>query len=429
MTAQAQQLLADRQAAMRALLAHPLLTAARHGQELALVRINAEWLREWLGRNCGWTLQVDAEQARLRKTPADHLDGSRGARDSGSGLPFSRRRYALFCLALAALERGDRQTTLGNIADEVSGAMSAEPGFAAAGMSFDLGERESRRDLVHVVRLLLELRVLVRLHGQEEHFVEQRGDVLYNVVRPALACLLAVRRAPSTISAAAFEERLAALLMEPVGQGEEARNRQIRHRLMRRLLDDPVVYYDELEGDERAYLISQRPHLLRLIEEATGLAGEVRREGIALVDPEGALTDLGMPEQGTEGHVALLVAEFLAQRSRARVAPAGMGPVEGPISESGGVVAMAEIVAHVAAKKREHRAHWRKDALAPGAEVALAAQALATLEALRLVTRAGDGVRPRPAVGRFRLLAPTVRARGKAAIQAGLFGDPDGAGS
>jgi uncharacterized protein (TIGR02678 family) len=421
MNAQAQQLVADRRAAMRALLAHPLLAAARHGEELALVRIHAEWLREWLGRNCGWTLQVDAEQARLRKTPADHLDGSRGARDSGSGLLFSRRRYALFCLALTALERGDRQTTLGNIADEVSGAMAAEPGFAAAGMSFDLGERECRRDLVHVVRLLLELRVLVRLHGQEEHFVERRGDVLYNVVRPALACLLAVRRAPSTISAATFEKRLAALVQEPVGQGEEARNRQIRQRLMRRLLDDPVIYYDELDGDERAYLISQRPHLLRLIEEATGLAGEVRREGIALVDPEGTLTDLGMPEQGTEGHVALLVAEFLAGKSRARVAPAG--------AELGVVVPMAEVVAHVAAKKREHRAHWRKDALAPGAEVALAAQALATLEALRLVTRAGDGVRPRPAVGRFRLLAPTVRARGKAAIQTGLFGDPEGAGS
>ncbi len=415
MSAHAQQVVADRQAAMRALLAHPLLTAARQREALALVRVHTEWLRGWLGRNCGWTLQVDAEQARLRKTPADHLDGSRGARDSASDLPFSRRRYALFCLALAALERGDRQTTLGNIADEVSVAVAGQPGFAAAGMGFDLAERESRRDLVHVVRLLLELRVLVRLHGQEEHFVERRGDVLYNLARPAMSALLAVRRAPSSIPAPAFEERLAALLDEPVGQGEEARNRHLRHRLMRRLLDDPVVYYDGLDSDERAYLVSQRPHLLRLIEEATGLVGEVRREGIALVDPEGSLTDLGMPEQGTEGHVALLVAEFLAQRSRAGLARA-----------AGVVVPLAEIIAHVAARKREHRSHWRKDALAPGAEVALAAQALATLEALRLVTRAGDGVRALPAVGRFRLLAPTVRARGKGAVQTALFGDSEG---
>jgi uncharacterized protein (TIGR02678 family) len=412
MNAQAQQLIADRRAAMRALLAHPLLTAARHGEELALVRVHTEWLREWLGRHCGWILQVDAGQARLRKTPGYHLDGSRGARDRASGLSFSRRRYAIFCLALAALERSDRQTTLGSIADDVSGAVAGEPAFAGAGMSFDLGERESRRDLVHVVRLLLELQVLVRLHGQEEHFLERRGDVLYNVVRPAMAALLAVRRAPSTISATAFETRLAALLQEPVGQGEEARNRQIRHRLMRRLLDDPVVYYDDLEGDERAYLVSQRPHLLRLIEEATGLVGEVRREGVALVDPDGALTDLGMPEQGTEGHVALLLAEFLAQRSRTRDAEAGV------------VVPLAEVVAHVAAKKREHRAHWRKDALEPGAEIALAAQALATLQALGLVTRSGDGVHARPAVGRFRLLAPTVRAR-RTAAQKDLFGDAE----
>ena len=421
MSAHAQQEVADRQAAMRALLAHPLLTAARQREALALVRVHTAWLREWLGRNCGWTLQVDAEQARLRKTPADHRDGSRGARDSASGLPFSRRRYALFCLALAALERGDRQTTLGNIADEVSAAMAGQPAFAAVGMGFDLGERESRRDLVHVVRLLLELRVLVRLHGQEEHFVERRGDVLYNLARPAMSALLAVRRAPSSISAPGFEEKLSALIEETVGQGEEARNRHLRHRLMRRLLDDPVVYYDGLDSDERAYLVSQRPHLLRLIEEATGLVGEVRREGIALVDPEGTLTDLGMPEQGTEGHVALLVAEFLAQKSRGGVAQAA--------GSAGAVVPLAEIVAHVAAKKREHRTHWRKDALASGAEVALAAQALATLEALRLVTRVGDGVRVLPAVGRFRLLAPTIRARGAGAVQATLFGDSDGGAS
>lgn len=415
MTAHEQQQIADRQSALRALLAAPLLTASRDGEALALVRIHTDWLRDWLARNCGWTLQVDAELARLRKTPADLGDSTRGARDGGSDLPFSRRRYALFCLALATLERGDRQTTLGNIADEVSGAVAAEPAFVEAGLTFDLVERESRRDLVHVVRFLLDLRVLIRLHGQEEHFLERRGDVLYNVSRPALAALLAVRRAPSTIAVGGFEERLSALVHEAIPEGEEARNRQLRHRLMRRLLDDPVVYYDELAADERAYLTGQRAHLLRLIEEATGLVAEVRREGIALVDPEGTLADVGMPEQGTEGHVTLLVAEFLAQKARALAGEGGAGRAPVPL---------AEVIAHVASKKREHRTHWRKDALAPGSEVALAGQAVGTLEGLRLLRRVGESVLPRAAIGRYRLLAPTVRARreGHAAAQGSLFG-------
>jgi uncharacterized protein (TIGR02678 family) len=262
------------------------------------------------------------------------------------------------------------------------------------------------------VRLLLDLRVLVRVHGQEEHFVERRGDVLYNVNRPALAALLAVRRGPSTVAARSFSERLTAIVGESLPEGDEARNRRLRITLTRRLLDDAVVYYDELEEEARAYLTSQRAHLLRQIHEATGLVGEVRKEGIALVDPEGTLTDLGMPEEGTEGHATLLVAEFLAGEARRTADSAG-----------GRFVPIEAVIAHLATKKREHRTHWRKDALLPGAEEGLAREALARLAALRLVRCSGEGVLPLPALGRFRLLPPTTRgARSRQApVQKGLF--------
>ena len=47
-----------------------------------------------------------------------------------------------------------------------------------------------------------------------------------------------------------------------------------------------------------------------------------------MVDPEDELTDVRMPEQRTDGHVTLLVAEYLpagtgAARRAARVRPAG----------------------------------------------------------------------------------------------------------
>ena len=76
------------------------------------------------------------------------------------------------------------------------------------------------------------------------------------------------------------------------------------------------MYYDELDEDERAYLLSQRHAITRRIEEASGLIPEMRAEGIAMVDPEDELTDVRMPEQRTDGHVTLLVAEYLARREQ-----------------------------------------------------------------------------------------------------------------
>ena len=388
----------ERRRALRALLAEPLLTATGAPAEMLLVRQHADWLREWLGRNCGWTLQLDVELARLRKTPADLEDGTRAARDPLSGVPFSRRRYVLLCLALAVLERADRQTTLGKVAKEVLGAAAAEPAFAAASMVFDLESRDMRRDLVHVVRWLIGRRVLVRVHGNEEHFITRGGDVLYNVNRAALGAMIAVRRGPSTITAGTFEERIAAMMEEIPADSEETRNRRVRFSLMRRLLDDPIVYYRDLSPVEREYLTSQRPHLLRQVQEATGLIGEVRSEGIAAVDPEGELTDEAMPMEGTEGHLTLLLAEFLAAQAR---------------RHPGEVVPATAVVQQVVRLQRQHGEQWRRAATQAGAEVKLAEDAFGRLEALRLIRRTPDGVLPLPAIGRYRVVAPTVGARGR----------------
>ena len=387
----AEAIVAERRQALGALLQHPLLSAAGpRSVEFGLVRRHAAWLRDWLARNPGWSLQIDGETARLRKTPADLADATRPAREPASTQPFSRRRYVLLCLALAALERGDRQTTLGRLAGEIVAFAAADTALAAAGMAFTLEGQDQRRDLVHAIRLLLDLRVLARVHGDEQQYVTGRGDALYNVSRPALAAVLNVRRGPSTIDETALDRRLAALVDEPGPDTDEARNRRLRSQLTRKLLDDPIVYHDELTDAERAYLTSQRAFLLAQVEEATGLVPEVRREGIALVDEDGDLTDLALPEEGTEGHLALLLAEHLASCARAD----GAAPV-----------GHAALHRHVAGLVARHRAHWRRDAAEPGAEVALTERTLDRLEALRLVRRTEDGVVPLPAVGRYALAA------------------------
>jgi uncharacterized protein (TIGR02678 family) len=269
------------------------------------------------------------------------------------------------------------------------GFFTADTALAACGLSFDLKTMDERRDLVQVIRFLLEIGVLRRIQGDEDHYLkDDRSDVLYTIHRPVLTAMLSVRRGPSTIAATDFEECLAAIVEEPMPDSEDGQNRQIRIRLMRRLMDDPVLYYEDLDGRERSYLDRQRGFMLPLIKEATGLSPEVRAEGIALLDHRGDMTDFGLPEEGTEGHLTLLIAEYLADRLRA---------------DRKVVVGFAALCAHTAELITEHRHHWRKDVSAPGADRVLTGITLARLEALRLVRQVPDGIQPLPAIARYAL--------------------------
>jgi len=391
----------DRRRAVRTLLRHPLLTPARPNPEaFVLVRRHAEWLREWFGRETGWSLLVDSELARLRKIVATHSDGTRGAVPaSGPKTPFSRRRYVLACLALAALERSETQVTLGRLVERVL-ALGADPALAEAGVAVTLDSREERGDLAAVARLLLGLGVLSRVAGDEQAFVNRTGDALYDIDRRVLARLSVARRGPSMVTARGLDERLAAVLDEPRPDTEDLRNRAVRHRLARRLLDDPVLYYADLTEEELAYLTSQRTHLLRRLAEGTGLVAEVRAEGIAMVDPTGEATDIGMPEEGTDGHVTLLLAEHLAARMR---------------DHPGEPVAVAELERRTAALAAQHRTYWRKSAADPGAERELTGQALRRLAALGLVRAdpGTDAVMGLPALARFAYAEPVVTEGGR----------------
>ncbi len=380
----------ERQRALRALLQHPLLTAdGPHAAAFGLVRRHADDLRDWLAHHVQWSLQVTSEFARLRKTPPDQTDGTRAARDARTESPFTRARYVLFCLALAALERSERQTTLGKLAEAMYGFFAADPALVACGLTFELKTLDERRDLVQVIRFLLDAGVLQRVYGDEDHYLkDEHSDVLYTIDRPVLTAMLAVRRGPSTIAATDFEDYLAAIVEEPVPDSEEGQNRQIRVRLMRRLLDDPVLYYADLDPRERGYLDRQRGFVLPHLKEATGMTPEIRAEGIAMLDHRGDLTDLGLPEEGTEGHLTLLIAEYLADRLR---------------THQDAVVGLSALTAHTAELIQEHRHHWRNDVNSPGADRSLTGTTIARLEALRLVRRVADGIQPLPAIARYAL--------------------------
>ena len=382
---------------MRALLQNPLITSGgRHASSFVLIRRHATFLNQWLSRNAGWSLYVDSETARLRKQVPDLADDTRGVMGKR---PFNRRRYVLFCLALAALGQGDKQTTLGRLFEGILRLAASDSGLAEAGLGLDPNIRSHRRDLVDAVTLMMDLGLLHQVDGDEAAYLGGQGDVLYTINRSALSWVLNVRRSPGTIENTNLEERLSKVTRESQPETQEGANRRIRLYLTRKLLDDPVLYYDRLDEAHMAYLNSQRPRIVREIESATGLRSEIRREGIAMVDEEGDLTDLDMPKEGTEGHFTLLVAEFLAERLQKNG--------QAPVGRTGLERAMAKLAAR-------YGKYWRKDARKPEAVKYLLTDALERLRALGLIELTEDGASPLPALARYSLEEPRIAEDRKA---------------
>lgn len=374
----------ERRRAVRLLLAQPLVTdRTADAADFARVRRHEAWLRRWFLDNLGYRLVVDPELARLHKRPAP------GARlrslRAPSGSPFTPRRYALLCLVLAALERIEVQTVLSELAEQVQVLAASEEAIDP----FDLDAHGERRDFVAAVRHLVDLGALTLADGDDAAFVDRSGDALYDVHNRRLSHLLASPTPP------ALAEAPGDLTRESYPDTDEGLNRSVRHRLMRRLVEEPVLYLDELSEREAAYLNSQRPHLIRQTETATGLRVEVRREGLAAVDPADRLTDLSFPATGTVAHAALLLAEELVARRRA-----GAQVVPG--------TALADFTARLASR---HASHWSRiyTETSDGPR-RLADEALERLELMGLVERRSEGVVPRPALARYEPEDPSADA-------------------
>ncbi|MFN8628856.1 MAG: TIGR02678 family protein [Chloroflexota bacterium] len=384
--------------AIRALLAEPLLIAEQADADTwAAVRRHIPELRAWFAEHTGWQLSVDARigVARLRKQPGwDNADATRPAIAPGaSRRPFDRRRYVLFCLACAELDRtASAQTLLSTLAEQIK-VRSATEGL----VPFDADVYAERFALVDALRLLERQGVLALNDGDEDRFVAGAGDALYTIDRDRLSRLVATPRVPSV--AGGIEE----LVRESYPDSREGRARRSRHVLMRRLLDDPVVYESELDPETRAYLRTQRAALSGWLRDA-GLELERREEGAAAIDAGEDLADTPFPSSGTVAHATLLACELLAARGRE-----GAGPGE-RVSDD-------ELTAFFAVLLEQHGRHWAGSVRDAGPE-ALRDQVVERLASFRLVRRVPGGVNPLPAVGRFR--SPELNALADAQAQLGL---------
>lgn len=396
----------ERREALRALLARPLLLADRAPETFAaVVRHRAELVR-WFADNAGWALVVDAggRHARLLKRAA-RPDPTRPARAPGKG-PFDRRRYVLLSLALAALDDEPVQVTLARLAEKVR-ELSLEDD---ALVPFDPDAVGERRAFVDVVRLLEDLGVLAFRDGDADRYARApgEGDALYDVRERLLSRLLAAPRPPALAAGPAelgAEERAAT---------EEGERTAARHAVFRRLLDDPVVYKDELDPRGREWLAAGSGFLYERLARDAGLVVERRAEGLAGIDPSGTLTDVVFPEGGsTVKHAALLLCEWFAQMGRGtalRLRPASGGATLGANGGGGeDPIPWRDVVARVRALQAEHAGRWSKEyeQSDAGAEE-LAREAVRLLAGFGLAALSPDGgLVPRPACARFAPRAPS----------------------
>ncbi|MFF0191145.1 TIGR02678 family protein [Streptomyces sp. NPDC005244] len=395
--------------AIRLLLARPLLTESADPTGFELVRRRREPLAQWFDYTCGWTLVVEPRRgyARLAKVRANP-DSSRPARRARSGkAPFDRMRYVLLCVTAAEL-LSMPMTTIGMLADRVVQATAADRALAA----FDPVHRPQRTAFVDVLKLLESYDVLRAVDGTTEAYVvSAEAKVLYRVDTTLLMRLPAAPVGASRLAVppdevpARFEELLTGVVRErryggavvdgtaDETHGESAatdaqRNLRLRHSVLRRLFDDPVLHRADLAEDELAYITSLTGcQILRRSVEQAGFLLEERAEGFLLVDPDGIATDVHFPDDTSTARVAaLLLLEPLC------ATPAGMLP---------------EQLAEVGAGLLRRFPRWAKAYQTADGAARLCDDAIRVLRDVGLVRTAGGRVVACPAAYRYRLTETT----------------------
>jgi len=206
----------------------------------------------------------------------------------------SDRGCVLLLLTLVALERGGAQTAIAELAREVErGGADVEPPIEV-----DFRQRSARVAFADGLDLLCAWGVLEHTAGSHQSFArhaQDKDEALLTVDRRRLAKVVAD---PARAMAATT---LAELMDDGDGYAPtpEGERRRRFHRLARRLVEDPAIVLDDLDEDDRQYLLSQRARVEDAVGRATGLAIERRLEGTAVVVDDRGLTDIPFPTNST----------------------------------------------------------------------------------------------------------------------------------
>ncbi|MEO3801182.1 TIGR02678 family protein [Nonomuraea sp. B1E8] len=294
--------LADYQRAVRLLLRHPLITPSFPDRSaLPLVRRWAAQLRADLPEVLGYRLLTTADTVRLLRVH-DRLDATMPAL-TRTDRPFNRRRYAYLMLTLAALGRSGTQISLSELADAVAADASR-----IDGLGMDTERKPDRDAFVDAVAWLERRGALALADGSASAWVNDpdRAEALYDIDREIVGVVYRPSRVLQHVAS------ITALLDTGQGlaQGQATMRRAAARKARRLVLEQPVVYYEQVDESLHGQLRS--PSLAEDLERLTGLSVERRAEGVAIIDTSGRLSDVRFPGGGTIAQSALLLAARIA---------------------------------------------------------------------------------------------------------------------
>ncbi|MFC9967625.1 TIGR02678 family protein [Nocardia ignorata] len=310
---------------IRYLLAQPMLTERAAPDRFDVVRRRRDPITKWFDYYCGWSVVVEPRlgYARLTKvrTAPDATRPAKRVRTQRTA--FDRRRYVLLCVVAAELCTTP-VTTIGLLAGKVHAATVNDPVL----VGFDTANRIERRAFVDALRLLESYGVLDPVDGTADAYVDsEQAKVLFRVDVTRLLRMFAITVGPSQLNVPVAEValRLPTMLGEltresrygdaagPLGRHTDAvsstqRNLWLRHSVFRRVVDDPVLYFDDLDADELGYLTSiTGRRFLREAAELSGFVLEERAEGVLFIDPDAIATDTRFPDDASTAKLAGLL--------------------------------------------------------------------------------------------------------------------------
>lgn len=237
----------------------------------------------------GYQLRVERRFARLHKAP-----------DTGTGRgisEFTPRSYVYLTLTLAALVEAGQQLLLSQLVSDIRGA-AAEAGIPVS------DERVEMRALSLALRHLVDLGILEETEGTVASLAHEHSAEALITVDMELLGLMAARLRFIDSRSQDITPSQAASVTQDVGIQSH-----------RRLVEDPVLLYSDLPADEAEYLRAHQREESYWLDRYFGLQAETRSEGIAVIDPDGYLTDLPFPAGSTVTRMALLALEPLTAMS------------------------------------------------------------------------------------------------------------------
>lgn len=293
--------IADPQRAFIAMLTNPVLDRWRHPQLFILVLNHRRQLTRWFKERLNYDLVITESAARLFRRPMSN----RLEAPQRYGYPEGWRRVlVLTVLAAAVAEDAEDLTTTQELSDRVRVLTQRQDVDLQV---YDPDRRPERAQFVKAVAMLVDIGILRPADRDDEERRAGwvgRSDAVggaYQVDRHLLLRMVE----PTALAAA-----LGQFEFDPAGGDEFAAN---RHRVMRRLIEQPACLYADLSEADRAYLVNQRSRIADWCREMTGWVVEQRAEGLALIATEEDETDMPFPRMRALDFASLMLLNELRQ--------------------------------------------------------------------------------------------------------------------